>query len=117
MFLPKIKQPVFILGMHRSGTTMVTRALGEAGVHVGTILDHNSEALYGIDINDRILESAGGNWWSPTGLESVLDAASNFQSELTDLDIYGTHLKHPSGRRLSLALAHSGPWAVKDPRL
>ena len=117
MFLPKIKQPVFILGMHRSGTTMVTRALGEAGVHVGTILDHNSEALYGIDINDRILETAGGNWWSPPGLESVLDAASNFQSELTDLDIYGTHLKHPSGRRLSLAFAHSGPWAVKDPRL
>jgi glycosyltransferase involved in cell wall biosynthesis len=96
---------------------MVTRALGEAGVHVGTILDHNSEALYGIDINDRILDTAGGNWWSPPRLESVLDVFSGFQPNLSDLDIYCTHLKHPSGRRLSLALAHSGPWAVKDPRL
>ncbi len=59
MILPKIKQPIFILGMHRSGTTMITRALADAGVHIGTVCDHNSEALYAIDINERIFQSAG----------------------------------------------------------
>jgi glycosyltransferase involved in cell wall biosynthesis len=117
MILPKIKQPIFILGMHRSGTTMVTRALAEAGVHVGTVCDHNAEALYAIDINERIFQSGGGSWWLPPSMESIADTVPGFELNLTDLDLYGAHLKHPSGRRLSLAAAYSGPWAVKDPRL
>ncbi|MDC1022340.1 glycosyltransferase [Schleiferiaceae bacterium] len=117
MILPKIKQPIFILGMHRSGTTMVTRALSEAGVHVGTICDHNSEALYAIDVNERIFQAAGGSWWSPPTKEAILKAANDFETNLKDLDLYGAHLKHSSGRRFSLASAYKGPWAVKDPRL
>ena len=55
-----------------SGTTMITRALAEAGVHVGTVCDHNSEALYTIDINERIFLAAGGSWWSPPTKEAIL---------------------------------------------
>lgn len=117
MILPKIKQPIFILGMHRSGTTMITRALAEAGVHVGTVCDHNSEALYAIDINERIFQAAGGSWWSPPTKEAILQATVDFETNLKDLDLYGAHLKHPSGRRRALAFAYSKAWAVKDPRL
>ena len=117
MILPKIKQPIFILGMHRSGTTMVACALADAGVHVGTVCDHNAEALYAIDINERIFQSAGGKWWLPPSIDSVTDTVEGFELNLTDLDVYGAHLKHPSGLRISLAATYSGPWAVKDPRL
>ena len=105
MILPKIKQPIFILGMHRSGTTMITRALAEAGVHVGTVCDHNSEALYAIDINERIFQAAGGSWWSPPTKEAILQATVDFETNLKDLDLYGAHLKHPSGRRRAFAFA------------
>lgn len=41
--------------MHRSGTSMVARALNEAGVYMGAIRDHNAEALYAVDLNERLL--------------------------------------------------------------
>jgi hypothetical protein len=37
--------PVIILGMHRSGTTMVTKLLEEVGLFVGDRLDENHEAV------------------------------------------------------------------------
>ena len=69
MLKTKIQAPVFILGMHRSGTTMVAQALASAGIYPGAICDHNSEPLYAIDINDRLLETAGGNWSDVPGEE------------------------------------------------
>ena len=61
MLKTKIQTPIFILGMHRSGTTIVAQALASAGIYPGTICNHNSEPLYAIDINDHLLETANGN--------------------------------------------------------
>jgi len=117
MFKPKVQQPVLIVGMHRSGTTMVSKALNDAGVYMGAIRDHNAEAFYGVDLNDRMLELAGGSWANPPSSAALEQVLEDFQMELTPTQVYTTHLKSASGRTLSLARRWSGPWGLKDPRM
>ncbi len=117
MLKTKIQAPVFILGMHRSGTTMVAQALASAGVYPGAICDHNSEPLYAIDINERLLEEANGNWWN-VPVESALEVAvKSGMSALKARDLYAAHLKISTGSSLRQWMHYAGPWLVKDPRL
>ena len=96
---------------------MVAQALASAGVYPGAICDHNSEPLYAIDINERLLEEANGNWWNVPA-ESALEAAvQSGMGELTARDLYAAHLKISTGSSLRQRLHYAGPWMVKDPRL
>ena len=60
-----------ILGMHRSGTSCLTRTLHLAGLHLGDDLINEGhadnlegywEARPAVAINDRVLRLAGGSW-------------------------------------------------------
>jgi hypothetical protein len=48
--------PVIIVGMHRSGTTMITKMLENLGLFVGVQKEVNHEALFFWDINNWIFE-------------------------------------------------------------
>lgn len=48
--------PVIIVGMHRSGTTMVTKMLENLGLFVGVNKEINHEALFFWDINNWIFD-------------------------------------------------------------
>lgn len=113
----KVQPPVLILGMHRSGTTMVAEALNSAGVYAGAICDHNREALYAVDLNERMLETAGGNWWQPPTRDTLEQALANFQPELDSTHLYAAHLKVKSGNTWRQKMHYNGPWLIKDPRL
>ena len=96
---------------------MVAQALASAGVYPGAICDHNSEPLYAIDINERLLEEANGNWWNVPA-ESALEAAvKSGMSALKARDLYAAHLKISTGSSLRQWMHYAGPWLVKDPRL
>lgn len=96
---------------------MVAQALASAGVYPGAICDHNSEPLYAIDINERLLEDANGNWWN-VPVESALEAAvQSGISALKARDLYAAHLKISTGSSLRQWMHYAGPWLVKDPRL
>ena len=117
MLKTKIQAPVFIIGMHRSGTTMVAQALASAGVYPGAICDHNSEPLYAIDINERLLEEANGNWWNVPAESALEVAVKSGMSALKARDLYAAHLKISTGSSLRQWMHYAGPWLVKDPRL
>ena len=102
--------------MHRSGTTMVAEALNSAGVYAGAICDHNREALYAVDLNERMLEAAEGKWWQPPTNEALEQALANFQPELDSTHLYAAHLKVKSGKTWRQKIHYSGPWLIKDPR-
>ena len=102
--------------MHRSGTTMVAEALNSAGVYAGAICDHNREALYAVDLNERMLEAAGGKWWQPPTNDALEQALANFQPELDSTHLYAAHLKVKSGKTWRQKIHYSGPWLIKDPR-
>jgi hypothetical protein len=75
--------PIAITGMHRSGTSMITRALHDSGLHlVGTGADELIEAAEDNpegfwenkairDCNDELLEAVGGAWDNPPALPPV----------------------------------------------
>ena len=63
---------VIILGMHRSGTSALTGILEEAGLYLGEVINQspfnkkgNKENKLLWEINDAVLEIAGGRWDKP----------------------------------------------------
>ena len=69
---------VTVLGMHRSGTSLVTRLLNLMGVFLGAAEDllpadkHNERGYWEhaaiVSLNDEILHRLGGNWHQPPKL-------------------------------------------------
>ncbi len=106
---------ILVLGMHRSGTSAVTRVLNLLGAGLGTRLmppmpGSNEkgfwENLDAVDIDDRLLTGIGRSWHDvrdmPDGwLDSV--AAADADAAIT--------------RLIRTDLATSPLWAVKDPRM
>ena len=60
-----LTHPIVVLGMHRSGTTMLVRWLMRAGVHMGLTRDPNEEAYWFLRWNKRLLAMAGARWDHP----------------------------------------------------
>jgi len=64
---------IFILGMHRSGTSMVTGILNKCGLYLGSNLlmgardnptGHFEDRRF-INLNNQILKRNGGSWHNP----------------------------------------------------
>ena len=104
---------VVVLGMHRSGTSAVSRILNLLGADIGPETDllteydnpaghWESKSL--VACNDRILASYGRSWdfppWLAPGWEYSA-RASRLLPEMTET---------------FKAVYHSGPWVWKDPR-
>jgi Sulfotransferase family len=108
--------PVAITGMHRSGTSMITRALHDSGLHlVGTgaeeLIDAAEDNPEGFwenkairDCNDELLEATGGAWDNPPALPPVA---------VDDPRV--AHVAEASTAALA-ALAEHDHWGFKDPR-
>lgn len=60
-----MKAPFIIIGMHRSGTSLLARALERAGIFMGVVKDHNFEAMHFLSLNQQILWAAGADWLHP----------------------------------------------------
>lgn len=105
---------ILVLGMHRSGTSALTRVLNLLGISLGSELlrpqDDNSKGFWehsrAVDIHEKLLRALGRNWHDvremPVGwLEHP--AAVLAVEEISAL--------------LNEELQVSGMWAVKDPRM
>src|SRR5262249_52820288 len=87
---------VVVLGMHRSGTSCLTRMLQQAGMFLGSDLmdvlacsnlEGHAEANEAVRINDRILERGGGAWDRvPATLCGDDDTASRMRAFLLTFD-------------------------------
>lgn len=100
---------VIILGMHRSGTSLTAGVVNKLGVNVGerllgkcwtNPLGHFEDEDF-IQLNARILESAGGTWDNPPAPDKIYDQKNRFENEIKDL------LRAKNRNNL---------WGWKDPR-
>ena len=110
------KIPIAITGMHRTGTSMITRALHDSGLHlVGTDADElvdaaedNPEGFWEnkavVSCNDELLEATGGAWDNPPALPPVA---------VDDPRV--AHVADASTTALA-ALRQHDHWGFKDPR-
>lgn len=116
------KQPVIILGMHRSGTTMITKHLEGLGLFVGQKKEENNEARYFLMLNIWILNQLQAGWDNPPisnwyeylpGMEERLLQALRFhQSSEKVIQYLGVRrfMKYHTLTNLDF------PWGWKDPR-
>ena len=55
-------EPLIVLGMHRSGTSLVVRLLFSSGIFMGRWLSRDAEAVFFQRLNRQIYSAAGSNW-------------------------------------------------------
>lgn len=99
--------PVLVLGMHRSGTSLLAGSLQAAGLHLGVVVNSapfnkkgNKENEAIRKLNERLLNEAGYAWDRPPDGQITCDPALLEQA-----------------RDLTRGLQQAGkPWGFKDPR-
>ncbi len=114
--------PVLVVGMHRSGTSLVTRVLERLGVFMGADQEGNRESTFFLACNEWILSAAGARWDRPEPLEDVWarpDAVAFLERALEER-LRGRGRKGYLGRVRALTRATPAaleePWGFKDPR-
>lgn len=116
------RPPVVVIGMHRSGTSMLTRLLEELGLFVGWRKQADHESLFFLELNQWLLSQCGGAWDHP---EAIRDLERIDEVRALVRDYLGVSLR--SIRALSFlggrrwlrhrdVAALDEPWGWKDPR-
>ena len=67
--------PIIVIGMHRSGTTLLSRTLTQMGVAMGENLSHNHEEPFFSMINDWLMSLAEASWANPSSVSLLLENA------------------------------------------
>lgn len=106
---------IFVLGMHRSGTSALARLISLCGAHHGSVDElmppkpDNPRGFWERkdvqDLNDRILAAAGGSWdrVRKVDLEAIpAGQRADLEAEIS---------------RVLKILERKGTWVLKDPRL
>ncbi|MCX7770388.1 MAG: sulfotransferase [Proteobacteria bacterium] len=112
--------PLIIIGMHRSGTTMLSKILENLGIFMGAKKEINNEATFFIKINDWILRQFNASWDQPYNMNFVDDEIIKHLSKVLlrpirdfrAIEFLGIKyfLKYRDLRKLNI------PWGWKDPR-
>lgn len=61
-------QPLVVLGMHRSGTSLIVRLLADMGIHMGSWLSRDAESVHFLGLNKRVYDTVGSNWADIDGI-------------------------------------------------
>lgn len=115
------KQPVIILGMHRSGTSLVSRCLEELGLFSGVAQDANHESLFFLDLNNWMMRSCNAFWDNPSNFELMTPLVEKELLRVIDAQMrqifrrkkflgWSKAFKYKNIRDLDI------PWGWKDPR-
>ena len=65
------RAPVILLGMHRSGTTMMSRLLETLGLFQGSRLEENHEATFFMNVNKALMLRIHGHWDHPAPMREA----------------------------------------------
>jgi GT2 family glycosyltransferase/glycosyltransferase involved in cell wall biosynthesis len=108
------RQAILILGMHRSGTSALTRVINLLGYrlpdHLIPASQHNSKGFWEtpalVDFHDRVLQSAGSSWHDWSKFNPDWYASPLFEDAQQELQAI-----------LYAEFGVDGPIVVKDPRI
>src|SRR3954454_9185529 len=116
------RPPVILLGMHRSGTSLIARLLDDLGLFQGAELQDDHESVYFMEVNDLLLKRVGAAGDNPSPVRGFLEnadalrlTAACVRADLESKRLAGylglkRYLKCKSLRKLD------APWGWKDPR-
>ncbi|MCB9481222.1 MAG: hypothetical protein H6681_04825 [Desulfobacteraceae bacterium] len=109
-----MKKCIAVIGMHRSGTSAITKSLEVLGVSLGDNLlppaEDNIKGFFEdreiVDFNDKILSAAGMTWLSCWEFPQILMEAGE-----------GKELRHQAKKIVLKKTEETSLWGIKDPRL
>ena len=118
----RFNNPVIIIGMHRSGTTMITRHLQSMGVFMGVWLDVNDESKYFQKLNNWLLTQTGGSWIYPHSFKDLLNSTDSlplvkdYLHQVADSPQSILYLGLRRYLETRGIYNQNSPWGWKDPR-
>jgi hypothetical protein len=118
----KIAPPVIVIGMHRSGTTLLTRMLGACGVFWGALPDENNECAFFQSMNEALFSRASATWDVPAPMESYFSQpdhqkqAADFLERRVKESLYIEYCRGLDTDAPGQNHQLSGSWGWKDPR-
>jgi hypothetical protein len=116
-FRPSVRQPIIILGMHRSGTTMVTQMLKDLGLFVGDDLDINCESKYFYKINYWVFRIGVSKPDYPDNMQYMVPACKEVVLEGLDYYMQANKRKAFLGnKKLQDIRDLDIPWGWKEPK-
>ena len=113
------QSPIIILGMHRSGTTMITKMLENLGLFVGAEKEVNNEALFFWKINNWIFDLHTATPEKPYNLRYSNPACRKIILESLDYFIQSDKRKQYLGKHASSFKNIKDvdfPYGWKDPK-
>jgi len=116
------KPPIIVIGMHRAGTSMLTRLLGAAGVFLGRSLTRNAECRFMNSLNYWVFEQSSASWEKPCGVDSLLEHAgirplvTDYLTGVTDGPASIRYLGLQRWLRYRSMHNVTEQWGWKDPR-
>ncbi len=114
-----MNNPIVVVGMHRSGTSLVSRLLDKSGVLMGKDLQEDHESEFFIGLNEWIYENAGADWARPAAVSELLDfePAREKVEQYLRVRLASRASKKYSGQSLKNGVFDLDvKWGWKDPR-
>ncbi len=116
------RPPIIIMGMHRSGTALLTRMLESLGLFVGWKKEGNHEAVLFFNLNNWLLSQASASWDNPSPFGSLLerpdliDPVTRYLKGHIGTIHAASYLGIPRYILDRSVFRISRPWGWKDPR-
>ena len=117
----KYSHPIIISGMHRSGTSLLSRIIEKTGVFLGKYKQRNNESLYFLQLNRYIMSlNDGSSWDNPKKISKkdnflINEISLKIQPLLNNRKNYLYYGKKALICRKSF-FYHQSRWGWKDPR-
>lgn len=117
-----IHPPIIVIGMHRSGTSLLTKTLADLGLFVGEDLQAEHESVFFIRLNDRLLRQCGSTWDYPERYQTMIQKSEWLTRQATQArnHLCGQRAACYAGKKYQQYFrSHVGldrPWGWKDPR-
>ena len=117
-----LTSPIIIIGMHRSGTTLLTKLLEVCGVFWGGSKDEYNESLCFQSINEKLFAITNATWDKPESVDSLFSdsrlaksAESLIRSNLDNF-FFKEYFRDHWPLRFSRFTKEYAFWGWKDPR-
>ncbi len=109
-------QPIIVIGMHRSGSSLLVKVLQQLGVFMGNDLEENNESGFFNKINDWMLLQAGASWDNPENFNYISNDFKALMVEIVKNRLNTIHLKNYLGSSKKSIKDSGFAWGWKDPR-
>ncbi|RLD45722.1 MAG: hypothetical protein DRI95_02570 [Bacteroidetes bacterium] len=109
-------QPIIVIGMHRSGSSLLVKVLQQLGVFMGNDFEENNESKFFNKINNWMLIQAGASWDCPENFNYISDDFKALMIDIIRNRLESNHMKKYLGNSNHSINDLDFTWGWKDPR-